>query len=88
MDLIFVPHDMRQLKMKHALSNSFGFGGTNASLLLSTINDRIEVRTPIVERMKVDISTPQTEDFVSILISRQHRYSMGQVLLDHSSSIW
>ena len=38
-DLDFVPHDMRQLKMKHALSNSFGFGGTNASLLLSTIND-------------------------------------------------
>ena len=25
-DLDFVPHDMRQLKMKHALSNSFGFG--------------------------------------------------------------
>lgn len=33
--LDFVPHEARSRKVAHALSNSFGFGGTNASLLLS-----------------------------------------------------
>jgi 3-oxoacyl-[acyl-carrier-protein] synthase II len=33
--LDFVPHEARPRKVVHALSNSFGFGGTNASLLLS-----------------------------------------------------
>ncbi len=33
--LDFVPNEARQRKLKHVLSNSFGFGGTNASLVLS-----------------------------------------------------
>jgi len=32
-DLDYVPHSSRQMKIEYALSNSFGFGGTNASLL-------------------------------------------------------
>jgi 3-oxoacyl-[acyl-carrier-protein] synthase II len=32
-DLDYVPNKARQLDVKYALSNSFGFGGTNASLL-------------------------------------------------------
>jgi 3-oxoacyl-[acyl-carrier-protein] synthase II len=32
-DLDYVPHTSRSMPMKYALSNSFGFGGTNASLL-------------------------------------------------------
>ena len=28
-----VPHKARERKIDHALSNSFGFGGTNASLI-------------------------------------------------------
>ncbi len=32
-DLNFVAHKYQELKMDYALSNSFGFGGTNASLL-------------------------------------------------------
>ena len=32
-DLDYVPHTSRQMKIQHALSNSFGFGGTNAALL-------------------------------------------------------
>ena len=32
-DLDYVPHHSRPLKMTYALSNSFGFGGTNAALL-------------------------------------------------------
>lgn len=36
-DLDFVPHFARQMKINTALSNSFGFGGTNASLLFSKI---------------------------------------------------
>ncbi|MSO82464.1 MAG: beta-ketoacyl-[acyl-carrier-protein] synthase II [Acidobacteria bacterium] len=32
-DLDYVPHTSRPLKIQYALSNSFGFGGTNAALL-------------------------------------------------------
>lgn len=34
-DLDFVRGEMRQQKFQHAMSNSFGFGGTNASLIFS-----------------------------------------------------
>jgi 3-oxoacyl-[acyl-carrier-protein] synthase II len=34
-DLDYVPNEARQAAVKHVLSNSFGFGGTNASLILS-----------------------------------------------------
>ncbi len=34
-DLDYVPNTARPMEIIHALSNSFGFGGTNASLLLS-----------------------------------------------------
>jgi len=33
-DLDYVPHTKRELPMRYALSNSFGFGGTNVALLL------------------------------------------------------
>jgi 3-oxoacyl-[acyl-carrier-protein] synthase II len=33
-DLDYVPHKSRQVTIQYALSNSFGFGGTNAALLL------------------------------------------------------
>ncbi len=33
-DLDYVPHHARKAEMEYALSNSFGFGGTNAALLL------------------------------------------------------
>jgi 3-oxoacyl-[acyl-carrier-protein] synthase II len=33
--LDFVPHEARDRALRHALTNSFGFGGTNASLVLS-----------------------------------------------------
>ncbi len=33
-DLDYVPNTARRLPMKYALSNSFGFGGTNAALLM------------------------------------------------------
>jgi len=32
-DLDFVPHEARQMKMDIAISNSFGFGGTNGTLI-------------------------------------------------------
>ena len=32
-DLDYVPHTSRSMRIRHALSNSFGFGGTNAALL-------------------------------------------------------
>jgi 3-oxoacyl-[acyl-carrier-protein] synthase II len=34
-DLDYVPHTARDVKIQHALSNSFGFGGTNGTLVLS-----------------------------------------------------
>ncbi len=35
--LDYVPHTARDMKIEHALSNSFGFGGTNGSLVFSRI---------------------------------------------------
>jgi len=32
-DLDYVPHKSRKMAVRYALSNSFGFGGTNAALL-------------------------------------------------------
>jgi beta-ketoacyl-acyl-carrier-protein synthase II len=34
-DLDYVPNTMRAMNIRHAISNSFGFGGTNATLVLS-----------------------------------------------------
>ena len=36
-DLDYVPHTARDLSIKHALSNSFGFGGTNGTLIFSQL---------------------------------------------------
>jgi 3-oxoacyl-[acyl-carrier-protein] synthase II len=36
-DLDFVPHHARPMKIEHALSNSFGFGGTNGCLIFKKI---------------------------------------------------
>jgi len=38
-DLDYVPHTSRRMPIRYALSNSFGFGGTNASLLFKKFED-------------------------------------------------
>ena len=38
-DLDFVPNKARQATIRHVMSNSFGFGGTNASLIFSRLAD-------------------------------------------------
>ncbi|PWK49275.1 beta-ketoacyl-ACP synthase II [Pleionea mediterranea] len=37
-DLDFVPHEAKQASLNHVLCNSFGFGGTNGSLLFSKLS--------------------------------------------------
>jgi 3-oxoacyl-[acyl-carrier-protein] synthase II len=36
-DLDYVPHTARKVQVEHAISNSFGFGGTNATLVLKRV---------------------------------------------------
>ena len=36
-DLDYVPHTARDAKLEYALCNSFGFGGTNGSILFKKI---------------------------------------------------
>ena len=38
-DLDFVPHEARKMPIEVALSNSFGFGGTNGSLVFRRYAD-------------------------------------------------
>jgi len=37
-DIDLVPHQAKQRRIRHVLSNSFGFGGTNASVVLSRLD--------------------------------------------------
>jgi 3-oxoacyl-[acyl-carrier-protein] synthase II len=37
-DLNYVPHNAQQRKITHAMSNSFGFGGTNGTLVFSQLS--------------------------------------------------
>ncbi|MBI3708079.1 MAG: beta-ketoacyl-ACP synthase II, partial [Proteobacteria bacterium] len=37
-DIDLVPHQPKQRQVRHALSNSFGFGGTNATLIFAAAN--------------------------------------------------
>jgi len=36
-DIDLVPHTAKEREVRHVLSNSFGFGGTNASLVFSEV---------------------------------------------------
>ncbi|MCB0411398.1 MAG: beta-ketoacyl-ACP synthase II [Bdellovibrionales bacterium] len=38
-DLDYVPHQAREKQVQHALNNSFGFGGTNATLVFSKLKE-------------------------------------------------
>jgi len=39
-DLDYIPNEARELKVRHVLSNSFGFGGQNAALVVSRYDHR------------------------------------------------
>lgn len=39
-DLDYVPHTARKLQVNYVMSNSFGFGGTNGSVIIGKVNER------------------------------------------------
>ncbi len=39
-DLDYVPNQARQVRLQHVMSNSFGFGGHNATIILSRWADQ------------------------------------------------
>jgi 3-oxoacyl-[acyl-carrier-protein] synthase II len=41
-DLDYVPNKARRVRVVHAMSNSFGFGGHNATIVMSRFEDRFE----------------------------------------------
>jgi 3-oxoacyl-[acyl-carrier-protein] synthase II len=45
-DLDYVPHKARPMKMDYALSNSFGFGGTNGCLIFKRYTDALTEPRP------------------------------------------
>lgn len=42
-DLDYVPNFARQAELKHLMSNSFGFGGHNATIILSAFDDKFKI---------------------------------------------
>jgi 3-oxoacyl-[acyl-carrier-protein] synthase II len=44
-DLDYVPNIARAVPVRHAMSNSFGFGGHNATIILSKLNDQGRTQT-------------------------------------------
>ena len=36
-DLDYIPHTARKAKVQYAISNSFGFGGTNATIVFKAV---------------------------------------------------
>jgi 3-oxoacyl-(acyl-carrier-protein) synthase len=41
-DLDYVPNKARRVRVVHAMSNSFGFGGHNATIVMSRFESRFE----------------------------------------------
>jgi len=47
-DLDCVPNHAREVRVRHAAVNSFGFGGHNSCLVFGAVGSREEPRRPIV----------------------------------------
>ena len=64
-DLDYVPHKSRKMPVRYALSNSFGFGGTNAALLFKKFEVRREagLRPPATMKIAVCIKQVPTREW-------------------------
>ena len=73
-DLDYVPNSARKMNVKYALTNSFGFGGTNATLLLTPVDSIRHRRTHPGEQQSKGEHQQDLED--------QERAFSKQVVLD------
>ncbi len=62
-DLDYIPNQSRESKCRHALTNSFGFGGQNVALIASAFRRVATRATPIYREMsKLHASRPRNFD--------------------------
>ncbi|KAL1843810.1 hypothetical protein VTJ49DRAFT_7520 [Mycothermus thermophilus] len=75
----FVPHEAQEKKVRVAISNSFGFGGTNASLrTFSTTSSRLGLKDKLFGRVSQSLRANQSSYYVYSATEHVYKYCASQ----------